>query len=55
MRVRGLVWVGIDSTKYEEMLRFLRSLGNPRVVFEDANTAEFEFKSSPGRQLLQEA
>lgn len=51
MRVRGLVWVGIDSPEYAEMLAFIRRLGEPAVVFEEAGTAEFEFADGTRAQL----
>jgi hypothetical protein len=51
MNVRGLVWMGIDSPKYAEMVEFLRSLGDPRVVFEEADSTEFEFANGTRAQL----
>ncbi len=51
MKVRGLVWVGIDSPKYDEMLAFLRMLGKPKVVFEAPGTAELEFADGTRAQL----
>jgi hypothetical protein len=51
MKIRGLVWIGIDSPRYAEMKSFLQSLGQPRVIFEETDTTEFEFADGTRAQL----
>jgi catechol 2,3-dioxygenase-like lactoylglutathione lyase family enzyme len=42
MNVRGLIWVGIDTPRYEETVAFFRERLGLRVVFEEATSTELE-------------
>lgn len=42
MDVRGLIWMGVDTLRYRETLKFFGDVLGLAAVFENADTVEFE-------------
>lgn len=51
MNVRGLVWLGLTTSRYRETVRFLREVLGLTVVFEHEGTVEFECENATRVQV----
>ncbi len=55
MNVSGIFWLGVETPRYEEMVRFVRRILSLKVIFEgkfgDAETTEFECRNGTRFQV----
>jgi hypothetical protein len=55
MDVRGMLWIGINTPRYEETVSFFRDVLDLAAVFEGSNTVEFECPNGTRVQVTEAA
>jgi predicted enzyme related to lactoylglutathione lyase len=55
MNVKGLVWLGIDTSRYRETVEFLHEVLGLTVTFESGDSVEFECPNGTRVQVTRAA
>jgi hypothetical protein len=46
-----VIWIGVETPAYADMVAFFRRLGSPSIVFEQPNSIEFEYPNGTRAQF----
>jgi catechol 2,3-dioxygenase-like lactoylglutathione lyase family enzyme len=51
MHVKGLIWLGLRTTKFEEMAKFFRDVMGMRLIRDEPRLAGFQLTNNTGVEL----